>query len=55
MATPSGDPEVPTDVVVEQENVGDSQDWYYRGIRLRKYRSPRAQVALVGFFAFMTV
>ncbi|KAL1747368.1 hypothetical protein HDZ31DRAFT_80486 [Schizophyllum fasciatum] len=30
-------------------------DWYWRGIRLRNYRSPMIQVALVGFIAFMTV
>lgn len=30
-------------------------DYYWRGIRLRNYRSPLTQVALVGFIAFMTV
>lgn len=32
-----------------------SLDWYYHGIRLKNYRTPMAQVTLIGFIAFMTV
>lgn len=30
-------------------------DWYWRGIRLKYYRAPLTQVALVGLIACMTV
>ena len=39
----------------EADGARPDADWYWRGIRLRSYRSPMVQVALVGFIAFMTV
>ncbi|KAL1668654.1 major facilitator superfamily domain-containing protein [Schizophyllum commune] len=39
----------------EADGARPDADWYWRGIRLRNYRSPMVQVALVGFIAFMTV
>lgn len=37
------------------DNGKPNQDYYIYGIRLKKYRSPTAQVLIVSFFAFATV
>jgi len=48
--------EAPRDPSLAERQIEEgNQDWYFHGIRLKKYRSPLAQVAIVGFFAFMTV